>query len=1124
MPPTTNRMNGYADSGGTAVHAPNGLPQLVDQHGRPFRRDQIPDGDAHPGGLALPPGYLYIARVGGGDNTYWLDRYDEAMNKSREDAIDMLNDLHIRRLLNERMLGSSQLKWHLSVPDDKDPWQTHVKDSLTRQIKAIKQMVRIIPELNWGLWFGRQAEQVEWRGTRVRDDFEEMQRQKQQEAQQAQQQPPGMPGAPPAPPAPGMPSPPMQMARVAGLPGHSASPGKGKSYKERKALGIRQAWPVQGDKIGHQFDGTPYVLVNGAESENLRKLDPNVSLINTTLGRALSLRGDWRERFLIHYHAREDLDYLDQSFQAEALFGRGLRSVLFWGNWLKLEFLSKITDFYDRVGLGTNIWYYPSGDQQALEAAKKAAKDQSNRAHLFVPRIPGQEQSTALERVEVPTSGASELMKIVEYFDKQMELFVIGQEGSSSASSESGHSNHGSSEFMQATKAAIIKQDAAWLALSLTGTDTEPGLVSIMQKYSFPETVNDFPVSWEFDFEDKESQDKLSGYKSLFDMGITFKADDARAAAGASKPADGDETVKKPDEQPPGAPGGAPPGGDAGNPLAALMGGAGGGGAEGAQPPADGPDARSPGPEGDFLDALRQMREATGALRYARQQATAPDGATPPGEAPALPPEMVPFVEQGYLPFYDDESGEWIIGDQPDGLDDGPLQFAKDRLGHEHRGKGPHGGEFASQEGHDEGAADKDAPKLKPHEKRQQTIARRVQEEVSRPARSMEYNFPTPDRDRVLGTLFPSGEVDAGRVHELVGAQSGAVVNNYATSNGDLALRVDHPYVRMQTRTLSLQKGKLVCTNGCFFLKKPYQGGGFGLKVFTDQVKSLASIGGDRIETCAGRGGGMNGYYTWPRLGYDGPLDDRVLSSLHSFLGSEPYHSKRIRKAMMAAGVPAEQVRDRVLDIVAREPKTVLDLMDSEDGRTIWKAIGTMQTMTFDLKPGSRSLKVLNAYLQSKGKPPVEFDGAAADELRQARAKATPPPPPPAKPVPAKPVPPSEPPEWGPVRDRLRDQAIAEGFTSYQYSDAVSGVFARREAAGVNTGDFVRDRVVAFVLAMDDLRMQRDARRAESAMPARATPHARLAQVVNHLRRHGKGDVADELVMRFARETPPCTP
>lgn len=59
--------------------------------------------------------------------------------------------------------------------------------------------------------------------------------------------------------------------------------------------------------------------------------------------------------------------------------------------------------------------------------------------------------------------------------------------------------------------------------------------------------------------------------------------------------------------------------------------------------------------------------------------------------------------------------------------------------------------------------------------------------------------------------------------------------------------------------------------------------------------------------------------------------------------------------------------------------------MGSELGRAVWKKHGTMEVMRFDLKPGSRSLETLNAYLASKGKPPIAVDADKAAAAREAR-------------------------------------------------------------------------------------------------------------------------------------------
>jgi hypothetical protein len=93
----------------------------------------------------------------------------------------------------------------------------------------------------------------------------------------------------------------------------------------------------------------------------------------------------------------------------------------------------------------------------------------------------------------------------------------------------------------------------------------------------------------------------------------------------------------------------------------------------------------------------------------------------------------------------------------------------------------------------------------------------------------------------------------------------------------------------------------------------------------------------------------------------------------------------KAESALIKAGASPEDAKSRAEALAALKPKTVLDLMATPDGREVWKAKGYMAQMAFDLKPGSRSLSVLNGYLKSKGKPEVAFDEEAAGKAREDR-------------------------------------------------------------------------------------------------------------------------------------------
>lgn len=525
-------------NGAVTPHSVNGdlrFPVLLGPDGKPLRGRAK---DERAIGLALPHAMTFIARQSGGMGSYWHDRFDECLRFNREYSETMANDGFLSGLMQERKLATYSLvhSWHLEIADEKDAFQRRVRDCVTAIIKSIPFFGRVIYSLLDAIWYGKQGTQFQW--------------------------------------------------------GWRASP----DPMKQKALTVLDWLPIQGDKIGHQFIDPetqtyveqPYVLIDSAYAGQLQ--DRGAKIITTTLGQALVLQGDWRDRFLIHKHLIEDADWF-YSDKAEAVHGVGVRSKIFWSNWLKWEWLANITDFFDRIGLGITVWKYPQGNDAALKAVQQAANDQSNRAHLFVPIAPDSgKESSGVERVEVPTTGSTFLREMIEYLDKIMERYVVGQEASSKGTS-AGMGNEATADFQRDTKRAITLFDSDMLAQTLTGSPREPGLVNTIVRCTYPEA--DFPVSFCFDLESGESEKKLTAIKTVVDMGIKVKADEARRAAGLSKPIDGDELIQPP--QAPGMPPGAPPG----------MGGEAGGGESGIPQPGEGgitqdeqPEAGSAGTSG----------------------------------------------------------------------------------------------------------------------------------------------------------------------------------------------------------------------------------------------------------------------------------------------------------------------------------------------------------------------------------------------------------------------------------------------------------------------------------------------------------------------------------------------
>jgi len=121
-------------------------------------------------------------------------------------------------------------------------------------------------------------------------------------------------------------------------------------------------------------------------------------------------------------------------------------------------------------------------------------------------------------------------------------------------------------------------------------------------------------------------------------------------------------------------------------------------------------------------------------------------------------------------------------------------------------------------------------------------------------------------------------------------------------------------------------------------------GQGLGAQVFSKQVENCIAHGMSDIRTYAARGVGVNGYYTWPRFGYDETLTKLALEKTAWWEQNQSYIEQNFPGA-----------------------KSVLDIMITKEGRDWWKQNGTeMASARFDLSNGSRSRRVLEAYLAER--------------------------------------------------------------------------------------------------------------------------------------------------------------
>jgi len=189
------------------------------------------------------------------------------------------------------------------------------------------------------------------------------------------------------------------------------------------------------------------------------------------------------------------------------------------------------------------------------------------------------------------------------------------------------------------------------------------------------------------------------------------------------------------------------------------------------------------------------------------------------------------------------------------------------------------------------------------------------------------------------------GTTDVEKIVAAAGAPDGATVTIQVQEH-QLAIEYATKEIANAQRVfIKDRKGDTYIRNDSFFLTASAQDKGLGTKTLKGQVDAASKMGIDRIETygAGAAGEATNGYYTWPRLGYD-------------------------------AKIPTTFRGDR------GDAKTLSDLMKTPEGRREWKSKGNGLYLEFDLKEGSRSRKVLDAYVEKRFGKPTNNDGRGRED------------------------------------------------------------------------------------------------------------------------------------------------
>jgi hypothetical protein len=511
---------------------------LIDGYGNALTAD---DKD-----FALPTYMSVSSIISGANKTYLAGSFDEALKHSYTNSRAMYRDCRIMSWLEERIESVVNLKWHLEVEDEKDPAQKCVKDGLTIAMRRIPRFKRILRALmKWGLWGGRGVSELCWRWQEMdlptvpkTNIFEELAT----GAMGVNNYEFGNNGdMPKDEPKEGDDAP----GASTGPPQESTEPVFPKAT--RPVLMPFKNRPVNGDKINylHGYSpqgappGTPLVRVHGAAGLDL----PGAEIVYDNISPMVALTGEWRERFLIHIYDPDDADYFAPEM-AGGIYGVGIRSRIYWVNWIRMEYASWIQDLYDRVGLGFVCIKYDMASTRAKTEAERAAKQWNRRSVLAIPVSTDQLlKAGSIEVVEVPTSGGVLVQELVKYLDKMIERYILRQtiSGGSGSQGDGMRGTVGPADMAKNTETNRIKADAEELAETLTGSDDEPGLVSIMLKWTYPAVK--FPVKFVFDIQDESPKEQLQAITIASGLGVEFGEDYVRGITGAPKPEPGQKIV-----------------------------------------------------------------------------------------------------------------------------------------------------------------------------------------------------------------------------------------------------------------------------------------------------------------------------------------------------------------------------------------------------------------------------------------------------------------------------------------------------------------------------------------------------------------------------------------------------
>lgn len=464
------------------------------------------------GGTFLPHIFTVAGRYGIAAKTY--AEHDEAIIDSRENAELMRNELAITECLEQRIRSTVMLNWHIEPLDDSlddrakeslrrskwgkpSRWESEeIAAKLSQLLNHTRQLKKLFWSLSEAIWYGRYGTKHFIR-PRVIDGF------------------------------------------------------------SNRAFVIHRWEPIHGDKILFRYDDGSYrydpeqIGIRIGPGYSVQKTwtdfvgNQHLKVEPTQYGLAYWLDGSERSVVAVHKHLIEDGEFYNP-LKAGSVHGVGIRSKVYWTWYAYEECLKLLLEYIERSALGIEIWRYPAHNPQAKQEAAAAAQQRGapGRSILMVPVPEGENADLYdVQIVEPGLQGADVLQGVLEkFFGHKIKRYILGQ--TSTSESDTTGLGSGITDAHRATYSDIIRFDAISLADTITHEIVRP-----LQLLNFPGSEGIY-LQFKFDTESPFAQEKLDGYRAIWEMGGEIRADDLYSVIGAARPHQDDDVLTNPQFDP----------------------------------------------------------------------------------------------------------------------------------------------------------------------------------------------------------------------------------------------------------------------------------------------------------------------------------------------------------------------------------------------------------------------------------------------------------------------------------------------------------------------------------------------------------------------------------------------